>query len=365
MNGWSCVRRSLKCGTVLVALLLSACSSQKTFALVTVLSKKGDIAHVTSFVVTVRNEASRDQLTYPKKATSLQVTETQPQTFSISLDSSFQGRLQVGVTVVGESDKNVPNTTLGYGEGEGTLDPEHTINMTVYIQPGAVGPDADVGDGGTIDVRATGADGGAKKDAASAGVCDPAAPAAVCGANQTCLLCKNDLVAPMCALAGTKAPGAICTKNEECTAGSQCFTFDCGAKTCLRYCKADNECASGATCYSSVPCGNTKTTFKVCSQPCDPRGDATKGCAAGLRCRIFVGEVADCDCPLDPASGTDGTPCSDSSKCQVGFICVAASGARTCRPICRLDTPTCPIANRKCEKLENPNYQTFGACLPQ
>ena len=33
------------------------------------------------------------------------------------------------------------------------------------------------------------------------------------------------------------------------------------------------------------------------------------------------------------------------------------------RVVCRLDAPDC-VAPKTCEKLKNPDYKTFGVCLP-
>jgi hypothetical protein len=40
------------------------------------------------------------------------------------------------------------------------------------------------------------------------------------------------------------------------------------------------------------------------------------------------------------------------------------SGAKVCRPICRLDTTGECAAGRSCKKLMNPDYKIWGACLP-
>jgi hypothetical protein len=105
------------------------------------------------------------------------------------------------------------------------------------------------------------------------------------------------------------------------------------------------------------------TPFKVCSQPCDPTGEAKTGCAAGLSCFLFEGEIPDCDCRGPRRAGTDGVTCGDTEDCAPGFLCVSMAGSKVCRAVCKLDAPQC-ADGRTCTKLTTPDYQTWGGCLP-
>lgn len=87
------------------------------------------------------------------------------------------------------------------------------------------------------------------------------------------------------------------------------------------------------------------------------------GCAPGLVCLIFPGEVTDCDCRGAERAGPDGMACGDARDCAPGLLCVSQAGGRVCRPICRLDAPDC-AAGRTCTKLQDPDYKIWGACLP-
>ena len=215
-----------------------------------------------------------------------------------------------------------------------------------------------------LDPRDAGAPEASTPDA-STNTCTPATSAG-CGRNQGCALSclASGETVSTCVAAGAKQPGELCTGAGECAPGSQCFKA-CGVSVCRRYCTADTQCPAGGSCYSKLSCpiplaGNTG---RVCSQPCDPRGAAQTGCATGLRCLIFPGEVADCDCPAATRIGVDGTACTDTGSCAPSFICVN-TGTTSCRPICRLDQPnTCP-AGRTCQRLTNPDHKVFGACAP-
>jgi hypothetical protein len=246
---------------------------------------------------------------------------------------------------------------LGYGKGTATIVEDKLTKVEVRVVRGAVWP-------GRLDGGAP--DGGG----AEAGPpCDPTEPASCAGG--TCVLScpMNQPVTGMCTMAGTKKPGELCTANEECMVGSQCFEFSCGAgkpsvKTCLRFCKDNAVCGAGA-CATPLPCGGQPTRFKACSQPCNPVGAAKEGCAEGLNCFLFEGEIPDCDCAGPMHVGGDGAPCETGDQCQPGFLCVRMSGAKSCRPACRLDaSPTTCEGGRTCTKLVDPPYQVFGACVP-
>jgi hypothetical protein len=323
-----------------VALLLTAgCSGGKSFAVVKVRSATGDFPSIAQFLVFVTNEPSRrDTLYYPRSpAGPYRVSTSDTVDFSVSFSSSYLGALKIGV-----APRDAQGTSLGYGETEKTIEPGEVMQLEVLVTLNALPPP-------------TGDDAGAPTS------CEPTNPAA-CGVGNTCFVrCEATQSAGACTAAGTGQPGRACTNNRDCAPGSQCFEFACG-KICMKFCKADAECGEGR-CSTSVPCGNTATSHRVCSQPCDPRGEGTTGCESGLRCFLFDGENAACDCP--GANRGDGEACQGVRDCRPGFVCVEMEGAiRVCRPLCKLaDMGPC-AAGRTCTQLVMPDYKVYGACLP-
>lgn len=195
--------------------------------------------------------------------------------------------------------------------------------------------------------------------------CTPATFAG-CAAAQTCVLsclASGDPVTS-CAPAGTKQPGDLCAGDAECAPGSQCYRKVCGVSVCRKHCGLDADCPSGGRCAAQLSCSKPLEDMgRLCTDGCDPRGTATTGCAQGLRCFVFPGEVTDCECVSPERVGGDGSPCSNSGVCGPGFLCVT-TGSPTCRPVCRLDAPTTCGAGRTCQRLTSPNYEVFGACVP-
>lgn len=335
---------------LLAALLGLGCAADKNFALVSVLSASGPFNDVGQLLVEVNNGSYQDFLSYPaNRAGTYRFDETAPLTFSVSFrSSSHSGTLEVRVTTL-----DAAGTATGYGSGTAEISGDDVTNVVVRVVRGAV----------PAPPRDGGADAPARQDLGPP--CDPAAAATACGTGKTCIVgCRsNGTSAGMCVMAGNKPPGALCA--DDCVQGSECFSYSCQAgvvRACLRLCQADPECGQGR-CNLQIPCGSTPTPYKSCSQACDPLGAATTGCAAGLNCFLYANEIPDCDCAGGRRSDGDGVPCIDSDTCRAGFLCVSTGGAKTCRPLCRLDTPQCD-AGRTCTRLIEPSYQTYGACLP-
>jgi hypothetical protein len=343
---------------LLVPALAGGCGADRSYALVSLLSAGGQFNDVAGVTVQVRNDVFIDTLTYrpSTKQGLVRFDEAVPLTFSVGFrTSSHKGTLEVAVTPI-----NTSGASLGYGVGTAQIAGDLT-KVTVRVTRGALppaGPDGGAGPG----------DGGAEVGpSGDAGVtCDPVSPTA-CNGGTCYLSCRKDLPpVGMCTMAGTKQPGELCMRNEECAAGSQCFDFSCGmgrpsVKACLRFCKDDSMCGAGQ-CATPIPCEGQPTTFKACSQACNPVGEAQQGCAAGLNCFVFQGEVPDCDCAGASHVKDVGVACTGSEECKPGLLCVSMAGNKTCRPVCRLDAPTCP-SGQMCTKLVDPDYKTFGACL--
>jgi hypothetical protein len=211
---------------------------------------------------------------------------------------------------------------------------------------------------------AAAADGGAPDAPPTMMTCEPTAPQS-CGSGKTCAFrCgSGGAAAPVCAAAGARHEGDACQRDQDCAPGTQCFTSSCGAGVCLAVCKADGDCKGSGHCGSHIQCsGGVTSSYGTCTLPCDPTGAATTGCPAGLACFIGAGEVPDCGCKAATQVGGEGLPCSSAGECRPGLLCVDTGGGRVCRPLCRLDTHVC--ATGTCTKLVDPDFSTFGACLP-
>jgi hypothetical protein len=349
----------------LAAAIAGGCASDKSFALVAVTSADEPFNDVAQLVVDLRNGPHRDLLMYPRMRTAMvRFDKETALTFSAGFRTSHSGDLEVRVTPL---DRN--GTVLGYGSGTAQIITGDVTRVAVSVSRNArppVEPDGGVG--------ADGPDGGGGGDRPDARLpdtgppCEPTAPTTTCTGNQTCaVVCSGATPLTTCTMSGPKMPGELCTRTEECVPGSQCFSMTCGMgpqipKSCLKFCKTDADCGGGR-CRTDVPCGTGSTGHRLCTIACDPTGAATGGCAAGLNCFLYSGEVPDCDCRGTTRTGMVGSSCQDSSTCGPGLVCVDRQGARTCRPLCRLVDRMCP-AGMVCGMLENPTFSTYGECSP-
>jgi len=124
--------------------------------------------------------------------------------------------------------------------------------------------DAPGGSGGTGGAGGTGgstSDGGS--DAGPASCSNPVSPLS-CGPTKKCsLTCSTkDL---RCISAGSSAPGATCSFDTDCAAGSTCVRMSGGTLRCMKYCTSDADCA-GKTCSVGINCeGDTEPRAKVCA----------------------------------------------------------------------------------------------------
>jgi hypothetical protein len=332
-------------------------------------------------------------------------------TLSISFTPSQSGTVVLDIGVL---DKD--GGCLGRGQMNAPIKKGDVTSTTVMVTHTSTCPTADGGTG----------DGGAN-DAVGDGVtfpgCDPAAPANLCAANQTCFVnCAANQ--GICVAAGTKGPGEICAANSDCMPGTQCFDYSklpgcaAGTKICQKFCDSDAQCASTAggtgggapatggtggnnagggsgadgiggaggaggamgsaggqtaaigpgTCRNAVVCSPTlSTSYRTCSFGCDPRGNAMAGCPPGLLCFLYsdpmtAGDAPDCGCKEPSRVGTDGAQCKSSAACAPGFICNMMASTQVCRRLCMMTSPgDCP-APTTCSKLSN--NSVFGVCIP-
>ena len=262
---------------ILLSALAVACSEDKSFVVVSVLSSVPGhpIANVAQLRVTVTDGLNREQVLYypdkPRPATDLlQLDATTPVTFSVSFRATFKDDVTLDVQAL---------DTMQASLGRGTSAP----------QPLRVGQVTSA----IVDVAPT---------------CDPMAPAQTCGPSYTCaLVCdRNSRPEKLCYSAGQRTPGQFCTDITDCMPGSACFEYKtCSTatqpvKTCRQFCNSDSDCGvgSGSFCNTNVSCDSTSAPLHICSRPCDPTGvDATRECALGLLCSTYAGGITDCACP--------------------------------------------------------------------
>jgi hypothetical protein len=331
---------------------LAGCLKEKSYAVVTVRTTEGELAGIAQFLVRVWNGPDRrDRLVYPPAVGTgrYRISSTESIDFSVSFSTSLSGTIRIGVQPL-----DAQSRSLGYGELERPIDPGHSIQMTVAVVRGAMPPPDDAGDAG------------ARPDVLgdSRSVCEPTSPG-TCGTGRTCYVgCFGAEAAALCTAAGARTAGENCTTNADCEPGAQCLGLGCGS-ICVRHCKGDGDCGAGR-CSRTIPCGTQPSSFRFCSQACDPRGGVASGCASGLGCFFFAGDVVTCDCPGPKRMAEEGTNCNELADCKPGLVCVgmgAAGTAAVCRPVCKLADNDCAVG-RTCMPLRNPDFTVWGACLP-
>lgn len=356
-SGRSCVVALLALATCATA----GCGEEKSYAVVTVRTTTGEIRSIAQFRAYLFNNGRMDLLYYPHSTTGdFRITAEESMDFSVSFAGDRTGDLTIGVQAI---DRNGVN--LGYGQNNKAIDPRHVISLGVSLEPGRPTPVFGA-DGGTPPPPP---DGGAADGPPDDGQlphtgCEPANPAAMCTARQTCLFqCGSTGMnsAGTCTAAGAGKDGDPCFMTADCEPGTQCLELlACGAKVCQRYCRTNADCPSG-TCTNRVSCMGKPTQYSTCALDCDPRGDGTSICKAGLRCLLFTGEITRCDCATTRTKA-EGEACDNLTSCQPGLICIGAPN-QVCRKICKLSEPTTCAAGEMCQQLLNPRYETWGACL--
>jgi hypothetical protein len=334
---------------LLLALAATACSSDKSYAVVTVRAAAGELIGITQFVAYVSNGPAREDVLYyppsplpPRDA--IRLTPEATTDFSVSFGSNYAGILKIGV------EARTLNDVLGYGALEKTIDSGHKIEMDIAIKAGDRAP-------------VVGVDAGAPADAPLMSACDFVNPVA-CGSTQSCVVkCSGTGMAlGKCAAAGIGKDGDVCRANQDCAPGSQCFTYACGS-VCRKFCNSDADCPGGGTCSRQVSCDGVASMQRFCASGCDPRGEAKDVCQGQLRCLMF-NEVPTCDCTEATRIGDDGAACDLTTNCKPGLMCVQTGAAKSvCRPICKRSAPDC-AAGRVCAELSDPRYTVWSACIP-
>jgi hypothetical protein len=350
-------RRSFPGALLLAAATLVGCREQQSFIVVNVQSAdSAPIAGVVALVVTVTNGGSSTTLTYPTPAaeTPLNISGTlDPVTGAIgkTLSVSFTQSRSDDVLVEVEA-RDASRCTIGRGANHIAITKGGVGRITVALDH----------TGGPCDV-----DGGTEAGTTFPG-CDPATLS--CGSDMTCAV-NCAAMQGQCVVAGSTPGGGSCTRNADCSPGTQCFNYagpSCAVGVCLKYCKTDNDCGSmgaGSLCQGKVPCatdgGTVLTSYHTCTFGCDPRGDGTTGCPSGLHCFLVdTMDQVDCACTEATRTHTENLPCTRGVDCAPGLICDKSTAK--CQKICRIGSGATDCASGQvCTALTND--QLYGVCL--
>lgn len=342
--------------TALLALAAAALAavpacSDDSYLVLTLHSDGTSFAGITKIVVEVDAAAGQPTATRTFTvggATGVTIGAGASKTLSVSFSPDRSGVVNVKVSVGA-------TTCIGGGAASASIVKGGTASATVTLTTSGCPAPADAG----TDTLTTFPG------------CDPAV-AGSCPATQTCYVdCANQM--GVCVPGGTKGPGELCTSNDDCAPGTQCFDFNCPSTTrvCLKFCASDDACAplsnsaGTSTCRDAVLCP-AMTTYKTCGFACDPRGPATAGCPTGLSCFLFADPAGgqdspSCACPSASRVGTDGATCASATDCAPGFICDQMNGGQFCRRLCKMSSAGDCSGTTTCTALAN--NSVFGVCI--
>jgi len=348
--------RAALLGLVAAVLVAAPACSNDSYLVVNLQAVGTPLPGIRKIVVEVSAAAGQPMATRTFSVggtTGVNIDTTTSRSLSVSFTPDRSGMVNVKVSVSNAT------ACVATGMASATIDKGGTTQTTVALTPSScdVSPD-----GGTPDAVTTFPG------------CDPAVVGS-CPATQTCYVdCANEM--GRCVPGGSKGPGELCTSNNDCVPGTQCFDFGCSTTTrvCLKFCSGDDACAAMSTAAGSSTCRDpvfcpAMTTYKTCGFACDPRGTATVGCPAGLNCFLFAAPAGgqdspSCGCPAATRVGTDGTPCTTSEQCAPGFLCDQMTAGQFCRRLCKMDSAgdsagDCP-GTQACSALAN--NTAFGVC---
>ncbi len=239
--------------------------------------------------------------------------------------------------------------------------------LPVDAGPGG-GGDSSPSDGGARDGSGS-VDGSATRDAAGLMDTGPALDAARTADAARVMDAAQD-GAPDMRLPGEGQHGDVCRCGSDCESGFCVENKLRAARTCTVLCEDDRGCPGLDTCVQAVASGPTAE----CPDPspggpepgemvgvCHPN-ETGLPCEAPRHCTLGI-----CLQPPRPADWINvqnvcSAPCSDDSKCPVGFICQAAegAGARICSP----DVEAFPCRSfEQCGGVCNPDDGSVTACI--
>ncbi|MGZ3449133.1 MAG: hypothetical protein ACXVEF_06015 [Polyangiales bacterium] len=179
-------------------------------------------------------------------------------------------------------------------------------------------------------------------------------PQCGCESGKNCVVPQSDMGAgtTACIAAGSKVPGSVCSKSEDCAVGSWCRLG-----VCRPFCGSDADCASfskRAVCEDSSvtdASGVSKTipNAKTCKARCDALGGEA-ACPSGQGCYVYSLADAWLTQCVSAGEGTGNGACAtDTLACAAGYRCTGLGG--DCRAYCKVGDGTCG-SGTTCQPLE-------------
>ncbi|HEY2518066.1 MAG TPA: hypothetical protein VGI39_44655 [Polyangiaceae bacterium] len=171
-----------------------------------------------------------------------------------------------------------------------------------------------------------------------------------------------------CKTAGAGKDGAQCTTGADCAASFECIGTP---GRCRHYC-----CGGDTTCDEAAKAGTLASTSFCDLQPVADHDFTVPVCVPVLGCTLLGANVTgsctdSTTCAVVKDDGTTGCvaigPATagqgcDTQHCAAGLNCLGAIGARTCVPLCELDSSSCPKGTTcigSAQLFSNPN---IGLC---
>lgn len=191
--------------------------------------------------------------------------------------------------------------------------------------------------------------------------------------------CTAGSTGPFCIVAGAKKAWESCADETECESGTTCRYYG-GAYRCLQYCDDAHGCpaifsvdgsgegdeiVSYQACY--IRMSDTSTPPVVIAQACGPvcsllEQDCPYSGQGCIPSSTYVMEAEHGLC-VTMGTGGQGAPCSGSSACAPGSLCMPSDAGMICSRFCARDAaePACDEGTT-CKALTG--HTNTGACLP-
>jgi hypothetical protein len=160
----------------------------------------------------------------------------------------------------------------------------------------------------------------------------------------------------VCSASGSQAAGDICLSSTDCQPGFGCVNSACRAYCCgdLEACPAQTYCAlQPMTEMGLVPSSAPEIPVCLPATNCELLSDTS--CPMGQTCTIVrVDGTTSC---VAPGEGTLGGAC----PCAAGYVC--STGTNTCKKLCKVDEPDCPVEAPFCQGGATTYPTGFGVCI--
>ncbi|MBM4343172.1 MAG: matrixin family metalloprotease [Deltaproteobacteria bacterium] len=190
---------------------------------------------------------------------------------------------------------------------------------------------------------------GCQKPTSSPGTCVPLGTKAIgapCAANLECSsgLCANLGAGPVCA--------KPCTANGQCAADQVCTGLSGGGGACVA---APKKIADGGACKASSECASNLCVGNATTGLCVAACAASKPCASGFDCVPLQGGGGAC---LKAATKKPaGQPCQTSGDCQSNLCIADTPTSGICLDECTTAAPC--AAGFACQKLQSGKSACF------